>query len=323
MDESVDISIIIVNWNTEELLLECVSSIKQDTNNYKVEIIVVDNASKDGSAQALKDFHPDVRLIQNRENLGFAKANNIGIKLSSGKYVCLVNSDVELRKDCLATMYNYMNKNPQIAVLGPKVYYPDMSSQVSCTNSPSIWNNFCEASGLQRIFPHSKIFSGEYMRYYHHNAVLKVDSLVGCFLMVRREAFDQVGLLDERFFIYAEEVDWCKRFRNTGWDIVFLPDASVIHHDASSASKDPLRFSTELIKSQIKYWKKHRSKFAVIIYLLIIIMKHGVRLILGSVLYIAEPSKRTEITKRLSINYMVLKYIVRREYIRDQTLTTK
>jgi GT2 family glycosyltransferase len=314
MDEFVDISIIIVNWNTKELLLECVSSIKQDANNYKVEIIVVDNASKDGSPQALKDLHPDLKLIQNKENLGFAKANNIGIKLSSGKYICIVNSDVELRKDCLATMYNYMNKHPQIAVLGPKVYYPDMSSQVSCTNFPTIWNNFCEASGLQRIFPHSKIFSGEYMNYYHHNAILNVDSLVGCFLMVRRNVIDQVGLLDERFFIYSEEVDWCKRFRNAGWDIIFLPDASVIHHDASSSSKYPLRFSAELLKSKIKYWKKHRSMLTVIIFLMIIVMNSGVRLILGSILYIIKPSKRVEITKKLSKNYMALKYIICREY---------
>lgn len=320
MDELFDISIIIVNWNTKELLLKCVSSIEQEINQYKVEIIVVDNASNDGSVQALKDFYPHVKLIQNKENLGFAKANNIGIKSSSGKYVCLANSDVELRDDCLFRMYDYMDKHQQIAVLGPKVFYPDMRNQVSCTNFPTLWNNFCEASGLHKISHLSKIFSGEYMRYYHHNAILKVDSLVGCFLMVRRNAIDQVGLLDERFFIYAEEVDWCKRFRNAGWDIVFLPDASVIHHDASSSAKEPLRFSTELLKSQIKYWKKHRSKIAVLIFLLIIVVNHGVRLILGSILYIIKPSQRTENTKRLLKNYSALKYIFCREYISGRTL---
>ncbi|HUN55336.1 MAG TPA: glycosyltransferase family 2 protein [Smithella sp.] len=323
MDDLFDISIIIVNWNTKELLLNCVSTIQQAINHYKVEIIVVDNASNDGSVQALKDFYPHVKLIQNKENLGFAKANNLGIKSSSGKYVCLVNSDIEVRGDCLFNMYNYMDKHSTIAVLGPKVFYPDMTGQVSCTHFPTIWNNICEASGLHKISHRLKIFSGEHMRYFHHNAILKVDSLVGCFLMIRRSAIDQVGLLDERFFIYVEEVDWCKRFRNAGWDIVFMPDASVIHHDASSSSKDPLRFSAELLKSKIKYWKKHRGKIAVLIFLLITVMNHGVRLISESILYIIEPSKRTENTKRLLKNYSALKYVFGGEYIDNRTASTR
>ena len=151
-----DVSIIIVNWNTKDLLLSCVSSLKSNTHKTTMEIIVVDNASLDGSQDALRRKFPFVRLIQNPENLGFAKANNIGIQKSTGEYICLVNSDVEVKNACIDNMVAYMNRHSEIGIIGPKIYYPDGKVQFSRKRFPSLWNNFCGTFGLNRPFPRFK-----------------------------------------------------------------------------------------------------------------------------------------------------------------------
>jgi hypothetical protein len=314
MDKSIDISIVIVNWNTKELLLKCIESIKKEKSIYQKEIIVVDNDSSDNSPQVIIDHHPDVHLIRNKANLGFAKANNIGITVSKGSYLCLINSDVEVLDDCLYKLYEFIDSNPQIGIVGPKIFYPDMRDHDSCRNYPTLWNNFCEAIALNKIFSYSKTFSGEHMEYFHHDKTLKTDSLVGCFLMIRRAALNQIGLFDEQFFIFAEELDLCHRIKKSGWDVVFFPEAAIIHHHGASTSKDPLRFSIEQIISKIKYWKKHHGRLVVMTFLLILIMHHGIRLVSESILYFFKPSEKVQIIQRLSKNYLCLKYILSGKY---------
>lgn len=310
----IDISIVIVNWNTKDLLAECLHSLESQNCADRMEIIVVDNASWDDSVQMVKRDFPYVKVIQNQENLGFARGNNIGISQSSGRYVCLVNSDVRLLPDCLSRLVHQMEQDTTIGIIGPKVLWPDMTLQDSCRKFPGLWNNFCELLRLNRLFPKANFFSGEHMKHFDHMTTKNVDGLVGCFLMIRRTALDQAGVFDERFFIYSEETDLCKRFRQQNWKIVFYPGAVIIHYGRKSSERDPFRFSFEQLKSKIKYWKKHHSRPEVAAFLLIVLLNQGAKLATDSVRYLTSPKDRSQITERLFKNFICLRYILLRKY---------
>jgi hypothetical protein len=202
---------------------------------------------------------PKVKLVQCRENLGFAAANNIGIRQSQGRYVALVNSDVKLLGQCLDTLVGFMDQHPKVGLVGPKILNTDMTLQSSCRRFPNPWNNLCEATGLARLRAHHPFLSGEHMLYFGHNEVRAVNVLVGCAWVMRREAIEAVGLLDEGFFIFAEDVDWCRRCWNARWEIVFCPDAQAIHHRGGSSANDPVRFAVEQHRALLRYWRKHHG----------------------------------------------------------------
>jgi GT2 family glycosyltransferase len=259
----VDISAVILSWNGRQYLETCLMSLEQAKGDCCLEVIVVDNASSDGSAEMVRCKFPGVKLIQNQENLGFAGGNNIGIKASSGRYVCLINSDIKLLKGCLQGLLNYMEQNPNIGILGPKILNADLTHQSSCRSFPGLWNNFCSAVGLASAFTQVRVFSGEHMFYFQGDSVVDVDVLVGCFWFVRREAMNQFGLLDEDFFMYAEDVDWCKRCWRTGWRVVFFPGAQVIHYwGGSSIKQDPVWVALTQQRSILHYWEKHHGVVA-------------------------------------------------------------
>ena len=302
----VDISIIIINWNTKDLLLNCLKSIKDREAKYEMEIIVVDNASTDGSPEAVKSQFPNVKLIVNNNNLGFAKGNNIGIEASSGRYVYLANSDIVIKEGCIEGMLRYMDTHTSIGILGPRLLNPDLTLQPSCKKFPTLWNNFCLAVGLTRIFLRSKLFCGEHMWFFPHDTVIRVEALVGAFLVVRREAIKQVGLLDENFFMYGEEIDWCKRFWNAGWEVVFYPEAEVVHYGRASSSREPVRFFKESYRSKLKYWKKHRSRVAQIGFVLITLLRQAIRIMSGVFLYIMKPSARTKVMTKIKGSFDVI-----------------
>jgi GT2 family glycosyltransferase len=290
-----DVSVVIVNWNTKRLLLRCLESLCKVSSCVSTEIIVVDNGSEDGSAMAVREWFPETTLIENQENLGFAKANNKGIAAATGRYVCLVNSDVEVLDGCLEALCKYMDENPSIGIAGPKILWPDGFLQDSCRKFPGLWNNFCETFYLNRLLPHSSFFSGEHMMYMPHDRICKVDFLAGCFMMVRRSAFEEVGLLDEQFFIYAEEVDWCKRFRDARWDVVFFPHAAAIHVGRASSRNDPLRFNIESQKARLQYWRKHHTFLGVTGYRLICLLYYMSKMMWMGVVYLLRPSLRQEL----------------------------
>jgi hypothetical protein len=272
-----DLSIIIVSWNAKGFLQECLGSIFAQGFSRPLEVIVVDNCSKDGSTDMVRADFPQVVLIENKKNYGFAKANNIGIKQSRGTHLALINSDVKLIEGCLYQMCAFMDQHPKIGISGPRILNSDHSLQDSCRKFPTLWNNFCEAVGLNKLFPKSDFFCGEHMIFFSHDVVRRVDGLVGAFWMVRRSALDQVGLLDERFFIYAEDIDWCRRFWNAGWEVVFCPSALAIHYIGRSSANDPVRFSTEQMKAKFQYWSKHHSRFHVLALSAIVLFHYGVR----------------------------------------------
>jgi hypothetical protein len=255
-----DISIIIVSWNAKKYLLECLQALAHETANREVEIFVVDNASSDGSPELVIEQFPHVKLIRNGPNLGFAKANNIAIKQSGYKYVFFINSDVTVQEGCIDRMIAYMAAHPEIGILGPKIIDQFGRTQRSCMEFSTLWNTFCNALALYRLFPESKLFAGQMMTYWPHSMICHVEVINGCFWMVRREALDQVGLLDESHFIYGEDIDWCKRFHKAGWKVVFFPAAQAIHYGGASSSSAPIKFYIEKQKANLQQAGKEGGK---------------------------------------------------------------
>ncbi|HEU6449339.1 MAG TPA: glycosyltransferase family 2 protein [Verrucomicrobiae bacterium] len=259
---NIDISIVILSWNDREHLQGLLHSLRHCTRSRRVELIVVDNASTDGSPDMVELEFPAARVVRNHENLGFPRGNNLGIRLSRGKYIFVLNSDIKVLEGCVDALADYLDVNTEVGMLGPKILNADLSLQSSCRKFPTLWNNFCVATGLATTFKRSRIFSGEHMLYFRGDQTRDVDVLVGCFWVVRREALDEFGLLDEGFFIYAEDVDWCKRCWKSGWRVVFFPGAQAIHYrGASTTKKDPVRFALTQQQSVLRYWKKHHSIF--------------------------------------------------------------
>jgi GT2 family glycosyltransferase len=287
-----DLSVIVVNWNTRVILQDCLYSIYKQAGSVNYEVVVVDNGSTDGSVEMVKEKFSQVRIIENSQNLGFARANNVGIRVATGRYICLINSDVTLLDDCIGRLTAFMDNHPNVGMAGPKILNCDGTVQHSCRHFPSIWNTFCQAVGLNRIFPKSELFSYWIMDYWDHSSTRKVDALSGCFWMIRREAMDKVGLLDENFFIYGEDLDWSRRFHNVGWDTVFYPEAQAMHLGAASSANAPVKFYIELQKADLQYWKKHHGRIGEISYAGIILLREIIRVAAGGLQYILQPSKR-------------------------------
>lgn len=308
-----DVSVIIVNWNTKELLLACINSLKNETHDVTLEIIVVDNASTDGSQEALKQHFPDVTLIQNEENFGFAKANNIGIRASTGKYICLVNSDVEVKSGCIDQMINYIEQYPRIGMLGPKIFYPDGRVQVSCKQFPSLWNQLCSAIGLHRIFHKSKTFAGEEMTFINFDKLSEVDCLIGAFWLIKREALNQVGLLDEDFFFYSEDFDWCKRFWKHGWEVVFFPRAEIIHYTGGSSKKTPIKYYIQQRRAKLQYWEKHNGRHASMCAKNIMFLHQIIRVVSWSALFIIKPSSRKTVSLKINRSIACAQWLLKKK----------
>jgi hypothetical protein len=302
----VDVSVIIVNWNTRQLVLECLDSLEKSGTDCRLEIIVVDNGSEDGSVEAVRGRFPGVRVIGNGTNLGFAKANNIGIRQSSGRYLCLVNSDVKVRKGCIDALVRYMDANRGTGMVGPRILNPDLSVQDSCRRFPSLWTNLVVATGLDKLFPKSRVFYGEHMFFFSHDRMLDTDYIAGCFMLVRRETIDQVGLMDERFFIYQEEVDWCRRIRDGGWKVMFFPGAEAIHHHGASSSRDPLRFELARQRSVLLYWKKFHGLAERGVLRCILALGFSLRLFAGYLLFWVFPARQSEFADVIERNKALL-----------------
>jgi len=257
-----DISVIIVSWNAAKHLRNCLESIREEARRHPglaAEVIVIDNASSDGSAEIAATEFPEFTLVRNDRNLGFAQANNIGIRMSSGKYLYLINSDVVVRPECLLNIHRYMEAYPEIGILGPQIITGQGMVQRSCMGFPTTWNILCRALALDSLFPSVPLFGGHLMPFWPHNTTRKVDVINGCFWAVRRSALEKVGLLDESFFMYGEDMDWCRRFRLAGWPAVYFTGAQAVHFGGASSARAPVRFYIEKQKANLCYWRKHHG----------------------------------------------------------------
>jgi hypothetical protein len=297
-----DISVVIVGWNARHYLELCLGSLADAPPRRSMEILVIDNASADGSAEMIEARFPHVKLIRSTENLGFAKGNNVAIRQCQGRYIALVNPDVIVLPGCLDALADFLDENPKVGNVGPRVFNPDMTQQSTCRRFPTLWNNFCSATALASKFTGSRLFAGEHMWFFPHDRTLAIDVLVGCFSMIRREAFEAVGLLDEDLFMYGDDVDWCRRCWNAGWEVVFFPGARAIHDRGKITAPYPVRFAVAQQRSVIHYWTKHHSFFGVLGIRSIMLFHHLVRYtfaVLSGVTH-SQGSARSKVGKQVS-----------------------
>jgi N-acetylglucosaminyl-diphospho-decaprenol L-rhamnosyltransferase len=260
-----DLSIVIVNWNVRELLRQCLSSVAQSLNEEKgrrlsVETVVVDNASVDGSAEMLRSEFPQVQLIANEENVGFTAGNNQGLAVSDGRYALLLNPDTELVDDALGEMVGFVEGRPRVGALGPQLIYADGGVQSSRRRFPSFRTALLEGTFLQQWFPNVGLLKRYYVLDRKDDETQEVDWAVGACLLLRRSTLNEVGPLDERFFMYSEEMDWCYRAKKLGWQVVYFPEARVIHHEGKSSEQVlPVRH-VQFQRSKVQFFEKYYGR---------------------------------------------------------------
>lgn len=279
---SSEVSVLIVSWNTRELLAACLESLQQSNPACVREIIVVDNASADGSPEMVEQCFPEVRLIRAGSNLGFAKGNNLAMQHAVGSLFALVNSDALVHLGCIETLVEYLDQHPEVGLVGPRVIGGDGLLQRTCRHLPGLWNTLCRALALDRAFGGRGIFSGYEVSPARHEVLHEVEVLSGCFCLAHRSAVEQVGGFDEQFFFYGEDIDWCRRFRDAGWKIVFIPQATATHFGGGSTSKAPIRYSIEILRATLKYWRKHHGVAGQAVCQGLLILHHGLRLLTRS-----------------------------------------
>jgi GT2 family glycosyltransferase len=279
-EKSVDVSVLIVSWNTCDLLRDCLQSVYAGSGGATCEIIVIDNGSTDGSPEMVRREFGDVKLIANPDNLGFAAANNLGMTLATGRYVLLLNSDTIVLDNAIVTSVAHADRHPDAAVVGCRILNPDLSLQHSCFMFPSILNLLLFSTYLYRLFPNNRFFGREQMTWWKRDDAREVDVVTGCYMLVRKEAIDDVGPMDDRFFMYYEETDWCFRFKSKGWKNRFTPAAEIIHIGGASAVKLGAQRARIKNRSFVRYIFKHWSKPRAAVGLLAIAFFYAIRLVI-------------------------------------------
>ena len=264
-----DLGIVIVNYNTRDLLRDCLGSIYESRGDFSSQVCVVDNASGDGSVEMVKQEYPAVQVIARAENKGYAYANNLGLRAlgfgdtqgaapsSSPSYALLLNPDTILTPKALASMLDYMNTHPQAGVAGPRLILPTGELDKACRRSfPSPEVSFYRLSGLSKLFAGHRRFGAYNLTYLDENKEAEVDAVVGAFMMVRSQAIREVGLLDDTFFMYGEDLDWCYRIKQAGWQVWYHPGCTVLHYKKAS-SRHSRKALYEFYRAMVLFYKKH------------------------------------------------------------------
>lgn len=254
------LSIVIVNYNVKDLLKKCLESIFKYEKDIEFEVIVVDNNSKDHSPEMLKRDFPQVKLIENNRNLGFSRACNQGIKESRGRYILLLNPDTELTPGGLKKMIDFMDSNPDVGICGPKMMDKEGKLQFSCRSFPSYLTAISSSQSiLNRIFPDNFLSQKYLLKEKNHSQIMEVDWVSGSSLLAKRKMFEKIGLLDQRFYMYVEDVDLCYRAKKFGFSVFYFPPIVIIHHIGKSTQKKKLSMLVEHHKSMYYFYRKHYS----------------------------------------------------------------
>ena len=279
-EDKIKLSIIILSWNTKQLLKDCLDSIVHSSLfNIPIEVIVVDNGSADGSVEMIKKLFINklknykIRLIENKENLGFAKGNNQGLKESQGEYIMLLNSDTVVKREAIERLVDFLDEHSAVAIVGPKLLNPDGSPQANCGRFPDLpvavvmlFGEHWGGSDFVRCSPDKSRF---------------VDWLMGAALVARRQVFNQIGGLDEALFMYMEEVEWFYRAKKAGFKSYFLKEAEIIHLGRGSAKTGKKEPILNIYRGLIHYYRKHRSKPELIMLVMMLKLKAFLSLIIG------------------------------------------
>ena len=249
-----DLSVIIVNWNTRQLVLESLQSLYGAIGDFSMEVFVVDNGSSDGSVEAIRPAFPRVILVENRKNIGFAKANNGALRRARGKYFLFLNTDVILQGDAVAALLEFMEKTPQAGIVGAQLLNPDGTKQNSFDNFPTLLSEGLNKSLLRMFFPNR--FPSKRLSL---SSPIAVESVIGACMMVRKDAVDEVGPMDEDYFLFMEETDWCYRVRERGWRVYLVPQAQAVHLQGGTADRVKVQAKLEYYRSRYSFFKKHRG----------------------------------------------------------------
>jgi len=308
--DKVDITISIVNYNTKDLLRDCLNSIYKIKGEIKFEVVVVDNASSDESVRLIEGEFPEAKLIKNRQNLGFAKANNQAIKQSKGRYILLCNPDTVIKSNSLDKTVEFMETHRRVGALGCKILNPDKTIQTSNNSFPNLFTVFLHIFQIKKIVPSSRIRERigrrwrllpgktlrEYFRvYWDSDRIREVEWVTGACLLVRRETIEEVGLLDENFFMYYEDADWCYRMREKGWKVFYFPLFEVFHYVGKSAGKFNYKSFIEKYKSMYYYFWKRGGRIALFLLHLIVFTGLSLRLMGLLMIYLVSRNSRLKL----------------------------
>lgn len=256
------LSIIIVNYNVKHFLKNLIDSILKSVKNYEYEIIVVDNASSDGSVEEIKSNYPQIKLITNEKNVGFGAANNQALEISSGEFIVLINPDAIVQPNTFESLFDFFSANPAAGMVGCKVLNPDGSLQLACRRSfPGVWTSFTKVTGLSSLFPKSKLFAKYNLTYLDENEINEVDAISGAFMMFRREVYEKIGGFDTAFFMYGEDLDLCYRTQKAGYKVFYVPTTEIIHYKGESTKRSSIDETMLFYDAMKIFVRKHFSNF--------------------------------------------------------------
>jgi len=280
-EQTPDLTVCILSWNTQRFLHRCLCSIFRPedadvaeamaraglphctgADTIQLQVVVVDNASSDGSAEMVADEFPQATLVRSDRNLGFPGGNNLGYRHSAGRYFLLLNSDTVVPKGALTALVRFADARPKAGFVGPRVVNPDGSLQMSCRAFPTLGAGLFRNTPLGRLFPNNRFTRDYLMADFAHDEVREVDWLSGCALMARRQMIEEIGLLDEAFFMYCEDVDWAYRARQAGWERLYVPGATIIHEIGRSTDRAVNRMIVQFHLSMYRFFRKHYASTA-------------------------------------------------------------
>jgi GT2 family glycosyltransferase len=289
-----DLAVIVVTWNSRDYIEMCLKSVGSISSRITVGVVVIDNNSTDGTPQIIKDNFPEVTLINNPLNQGFAAANNVGIKRSMSRYLLLLNPDTIVRPGALEGLVGFMDSHQECWAAGPALFNGDGSPQRTGVRFPSTWNIVVESLFLDRLWPRSRIFGRHRALYEDPAKARPVDFVQGSCMIVRREVIDAVGGLDEEFFMYFEETDWCYRMKQAGGKVYYTPDGEVIHFGGGTVAHYDERRLLHYHRSLLLFYRKHSGAIAGMLVRAVLLVRSVVRMVLWGGIGISRTSLRTK-----------------------------
>ncbi|MDO8989441.1 MAG: glycosyltransferase family 2 protein [Sideroxyarcus sp.] len=283
---TLDISVILVSYNTIEMTKMALSHLDASSHEIEMEVIIVDNDSKDHSAEVLRSEYPQITLIENKKNVGFGRANNQALPQINGRYVLLLNTDAFVQPDTIEKTIRYMDENPQCGILGVKLLGRDGALQPSCRYFPTPWNIFLKRTGLKRFFQRAVMVDD---MSWDHDSVRECDWVPGCYYLIRKEVIDQVGLMDPRYFLYYEEIDHCFAAKRAGWQVTYFPYSSVVHIGGESAKSEGeitssgRQIESLKIESELLYFYKNHGVSTVVADVFLSTLADGIQMLKDTV----------------------------------------
>lgn len=309
--DKISLSIIIVNYNTGDLLYKCLDSIKDKIKNIDHQVIIVDNASSDNSWKIVNKFL-EYTLIRNEKNIGFGECNNRILKTIKSKYILLLNPDTELTEGSIEKMLEFMQTHQKVGIIGPKVLYPNGRLQRTAFLFPTVFSILLGILFLNKLFPKSKIFNKQNFGHWNYHNIREVDAVSGCCLLLRKKVYDNIGGLDEDYLFFYDDIDFCKRAKNNNWKVVFFPKNTIYHFGGGSFTTDryiPVYFGR---RSKILFFKKYHSNWSTLLVSLLTFIEVIARIPIIGILYLIN---KKHINKtRLRAYLDTLKFILTFRY---------